>query len=712
MTAAALPSGGPLAPLRDELALHPGPRGRDGSPTWTLHDPAAGRWFRIGWSEFEILARWGEGDPAAIAARVARETTLSPDADDVEEFARFLASSDLLRLPAPRGTERMLRQSATRRTDPLRWALKNYLFVRIPLVRPDRALAALLPVLGWLFTPWAALGALAVALLGAFLALRRWDEFAGTFLHFFSLEGAALAAASLLVSKIAHELGHGLVAKRHGCRVPTMGVAFMVLYPVLYTDTTDAWRLTERRRRLAIDVAGMGAELMLASAALLAWSLLPDGPLRSVAFVWATTTWILTLAVNLSPFMRFDGYYILSDLLDLPNLQDRSFALARWRIRELLFGFGDPPAEAWRPGMRRFLVAFAVATWAYRFLLFLGIALLVYHLFFKALGVLLFVVEIWWFIARPVARELAAWWRRRGEVRANRNTLATAAVAAALAAALLVPWRSMVEAPAVMAAERRATVFATSPGRVAEIAAEVGVRVEEGRVLVRLSSPDLDHRLAQARLREETLRWQAAALARDPEGAARGQLVWRELEAARAELAGLAEELSRLSAAAPFAGEVMELAPRLRPGDWVPAGEALAMVADTARTVVDAYAEEADLVRFAAGAAGTFVPDDPGLPTVPVRLARVADASSRTLEEPLLSSLHGGPVASRAGPRGEAVPVTPVYRLRFEPVGEPAGAAVPARETRGAVLVEAAPESPAARIWRRAVGVLVRESGF
>jgi len=706
-------AGGRLAPLRDELSLLPGPRGRGGAPTWTLHDPASGRYFRIGWQEFEMLARWADGDPAAIAARVGRETTLSPTAEDVEAFARFLASSDLLKLPGRAGTERMLRQRAALKTGPLKWTLKNYLFVRIPLVRPDRALGAALPWLSWLFSPWTAAALAAVAALGGFLALRSWDAFAGTFLHFFTLEGAALAALSLLLSKVVHELGHGLAAKRLGCRVPTMGVAFMVLYPVLYTDTTDAWRLTGRRERLLIDAAGMAAELALAALALLAWSLLPDGPLRSVAFVWATTTWILTLAVNLSPFMRFDGYYILSDLLDLPNLQDRSFALARWRIRELLFGFGDPPPEEWTPGMRRFLVAFAVATWAYRFLLFLGIALLVYHLFFKALGILLFVVEIWWFIARPVVRELAEWWRRRGTMRANRNTLLTALSAAGLAAALLVPWRTTVEAPGLMGAERRATVYAAAPGRVAAVPVSVGARVGEGEPLVVVASPDLDHAAAQAARRVDALRWQAAALAQDRAYAARGQLVWRELEAARAELAGLADERARLSAAAPFAGTVMEPADPLRPGDWIPAGEALAVVADTSRTVVDAYASEADLGRFAAGAEGVFVPDDPGRPPVPVRVERVADGSSRALSEPELASFNGGPVAARPGPAGEAVPEGPVYRLRLVPAPAVSGTPVALdRTVRGTVLIDAAPESVAARIWRRAAGVLVRESGF
>lgn len=282
----------------------------------------------------------------------------------------------------------------------------------------------------------------------------------------------------MLVSKLAHELGHGLTAKRFGCKVPTVGVAFMVLWPVLYTDTADAWKLRSRRQRLAIGVAGMAPELSLAAAATLVWSFLPDGPLRSAAFVMATSTWLLTLAVNLNPFMRFDGYMLLSDLWDVPNLQERSFALARWRIREALFGFGDPMPELMPDGRRRRLILYAVGTWVYRLFLFLGIALLVYHIFFKLLGLFLFAIEIWWFILRPVVTELKSWAGRRGDLRLNRRTAVTFAAGVLALAGLFVPWRTQVAAPALVQPATQATLYAPAPARVTELAVREGDRVD------------------------------------------------------------------------------------------------------------------------------------------------------------------------------------------------------------------------------------------
>ena len=145
--------------------------------------------------------------------------------------------------------------------------------------------------------------------------MRNWDVFQSTFIYFFSTEGLFLFLLAVFLAKIVHELGHAYTAKLYGLRVPTMGIAFLVLWPVLYTDTSDAWKLPNRRQRLSIAAAGMLAEIGLAGIATLLWSFLPDGPIRSALFMVATTTWIITLLINSNPFLRFDVYFFLSDFL-------------------------------------------------------------------------------------------------------------------------------------------------------------------------------------------------------------------------------------------------------------------------------------------------------------------------------------------------------------------------------------------------------------
>jgi putative peptide zinc metalloprotease protein len=698
-----------LPPLREELSLHAGPRTADGAPSWTLHDPAAHRFFRIGWVELEMLSRWHCGDVEAVAAAVAAETTIPATAGQVEAFARFLWSQGLLQARGDEALGRLKTLAAAHRPHWLMWLLKTYLSIRIPLVRPDRFLTATLPLVNLLYTRAFLALTLLVALVGGHLALRQWDAFHATFLHFFTLEGAALAAVALTGAKVLHEMGHAYTARRYGCRVPSMGLVFLVLWPVLYTDVSEAWKLSSRRQRLAIGMAGLVAELVLAAYATLAWSFLPDGPPRSAAFLLASSTWILTLAINLNPLMRFDGYFLLSDWLDVPNLQDRAFALARWRLREWLFGFGDPPPEVFAPRTRRILLVYAFATWVYRFFLFLGIALLVYHVFFKLLGLFLMAVEVGWFIVKPIVSELRDWLKRRDRLRLNRHVLVTAGLGAAGLVLALVPWHGTVSAPAVLKAAQQTQLFVPKGARLAEVRATPGAPVAKGDVLFRLESPDLAHDLAQARRKVEVLRERAQVQSLSRDLMEHTQATWRELEAAQAEAAALGMEVARLDVLAPAAGVVVDMADPLAAGEWLRESTRLATLIDPASSLIEAYIPEEDLYRVAVGTAGRFLADDSGRRWVPATVASIAPASSRVLPEPYLASVHGGNVPVHQGRDRTLIPEAPVYRVLLRP---DAPLRAPVQVERGTVLLDGEGESLATRLWRTAIGVLIRESGL
>lgn len=701
-----------LAPLRDEVVLEPGPALRGGAPSWTLYDPAANRFYRIGWLEFEVLSRWHLRRPVEIAARIAAETTLEAGPDDVERLAVFLASNELLRGGPEAATQRMLARKASMRHGWVTTLLHNYLFLRIPLVRPDRMLGHLVPILSFVYTRAFLVVTVLAALVGLHLALRQWDSFSASFPWFFSLEGAVVAGAALLASKMLHELGHGLTAKRFGCRVPSMGVALLVMAPILYTDTSAAWRLPERSKRIAIGLAGVAAECSLAAYALLAWSFLPEGVLRSVVFVWATTTWVLTLLINMSPFLRFDGYYLFADLIDVPNLQDRSFALARHKLREVLFDLGDPPPEDWSPQMRRVLLIYAFCTWVYRFSLFLGIALLVYHTFFKLLGIFLFAVEIWWFLLRPVVREVMEWVKRQRGRKMNARTLLSFLIVGVLLLALLTPWRTSVHGPALMVAQSRVRVFTEVPGAVAAIRVKVGDGVAQGQVLVELRSPDITYKLDQAARQVASLTAQIHAVSQDAEFQSKAQLLMRELDGARAALQAAQTENARLTLRSTISGTVVEIAEPLGEGEWLKPNELVAVVADLSTTRIDAYVDEADLDRIALHAEADFIPGDVAAPRVPAQVTSIERTATRALSDPELGSVNGGPIAVRQMPGpGQAeilVPELPVYRVALAPRGR-----VTSDHTQvGVALIEGRPASVAGQVWRRVVSVLIRESGF
>ncbi|PWC45929.1 peptidase [Azospirillum sp. TSO22-1] len=706
--------------LRDDLALLPAPTGLDGAPGWTIHDPVRNRYFRIGPEAFALIAHWHHADPRTIAASVAAESLFEPTIDDVMGFCQFLAANNLVETT---DTAYLTRQAAAGKEGWFWWLIHNYLFFRIPLVRPDRFLSA---TSGWV-APFYSRAWLVFVLLsglaGGLLLARQWDAFLHSFQHFFSPEGLVLYGAALTGTKIVHELGHAYTAKRFGCRVPTMGVAFLVMWPVLYTDTTDAWRLVSRRQRLAVGAAGMLAELTLAVFATLAWSFLPDGPLRSAAYFLATVSWVATLAINLSPFMRFDGYYLLSDALDVPNLQDRAFRLARWKLREWLFGLGEPPPEQMSPRLRRTLLVYSYATWIYRLVLFLGIALLVYHVAVKVLGILLFAIEIGWFVARPFISEAKACWELRDRFRLNTRLLMTGIGLAALVGLTVLPVTGTVPVPAVWRAARFTTVYAPFPARLEETLVKPGQRVGEGDPLFRLAAPDLEGKLRQTELRIDWMQEQIARLSSSREQLDRLRAMEEDLAGALAERQGLLDSRNRLEIRAPLSGVVTDMEDALLPGRWLGPKLGLATIVAPGPGELIGYVAEADLDRLRPGAVARFHPDDPLHARLDARVRAVNPVSVAVLDVPALASINGGPVAvegqnggtgggagnpaSSAG-RAALSPVEAVYRI----VLDVEAANGPAHVTRGIARVEGDARSIAERFWRSAAAVFIRETGF
>ena len=697
------------APLRQDLRLFPGPPHADGSPTWTLWDPAANRYFRLGWLEHAVLTRWPAASATQLVAAVRHHAGLTVSLERVGEIVGFLVNNQLLGTTDQAAVQTLLRREQAGSGRFGRWLLHHYLFFRIPLVRPDRFLTATLPAVRWLGGASARGGLAVIAVVGLYLTGRQWEAFQHTFPHFFTVPGILWFGGAIIGAKIIHELGHAYTARHFGCRIPTMGVAFMVLWPVLYTDTSAAWRLTSRRARLAIDGAGILAELGLAALATLSWHLLPDGPPRSAAALLAAVTWISTLLINLNPFMRFDGYYLLADFLGIANLQDRAFALGRWRLREALFGFGDPPPERFPARRHRLLLAFAYGTWLYRLFLFVGIALLVYHLAFKLAGIFLLAVELGWFVARPLWREVGDWWQRRARWRWNRHTVATLLVSGGFAALLVVPWPGHITVAALLESQSHVRLYAPTPARIEAVLAVHGDRVRQGAPLLLLNAPDLERDLERVRARIRAVRWEIDQEAVQRAMLARRLVLQETLLTLKAEEGGYREQRERLRLTAPFSGTVVAIRDGLQPGRWVSRTTPLLELVDPHHAEVNAWVAERDVGRVRPGVGAWFYPDHGDGPGVPLTLTHLDPVAAEILDKPAFASRHGGEIPTRPDGVGRLIPDGAVYRLRFRPEGA-TGPVL--RTVMGQVRIPVERRSLIRRALTLAGGVWIRESGF
>lgn len=700
----------PLPPLREELDLMPGPAMPDGQPSWTLHDPARNQFFRIDWPTLEILTRWSMNDPEKIAADVSEHTTLTLTTDDVLQVAQFVVQHQLVQAASPGASRKMAEQWARMRGSPLKWLLHHYLFFRIPLIQPDAWLTHWLPVArGFGSRTFAWITALALVL-GLTQVVRRWDVFSASLVDTFNLEGLLAYGVALFFVKLLHELGHAFTAKHYGCRVPAMGVAFLVMWPVAYTDTNETWRLTNRFQRLRVACAGIVTELVIAVWATLAWALLPEGGLQSAAFVLATTSWVATLAINASPFMRFDGYFILMDALDMPNLHSRSFALARWKLREWLFGLGDEPPEHFKPSTQAALIAFAWATWLYRLVLFLGIAVLVYHFFIKLVGIFLFLVEIVWFVAKPMASELAVWRELWPRIREQARGRKTALGFLALCLVLVLPWPGRITASAVLRPQESWPVYAPSGARIDALPFRHGDTAPAGKPLVELHVPDLASRGKTLQIRMDQQRTLAATSAFDEDMRKRWRVAEQTLQTTETEMQGVLAEQTQFMPAAPYEGRFLLADPDLAVGQWVSKKEPLALlVRQGTAWRVETWLDEDDVARVQVGQTAKFFADSASTPVLTLKVSAIDRDAARVLPRKELASALGGHVLTREK-NGQLVPERAVYRVAFDVQDMPES--MQSLAWRGHINIHADWASPAGRYVRQALAVLVREAGF
>ncbi|MCL2523441.1 MAG: HlyD family efflux transporter periplasmic adaptor subunit [Betaproteobacteria bacterium] len=660
-----------LLPLRPELQIRPAGHDRDGAPIWALQDPVNNQFYRLGWVEFELLSRWPAGRADEVLRQVAAETLLRPTQNEIEALHQFLMQNQLLEVRAPGHARNLHALHQRSHASRLRWLLHHYLFFRVPLLRPAVALERLSRWLGWVYHPWTAWLVLGLSALGLGLTARQWDSFAATFAQSLSPAGFLGYLVALAVTKSAHELGHALTATRYKVRVAHMGVAFLVMWPMLYTDTTESWRLSDRRQRLAIASAGVVSELALAGLATLAWHLVGEGPMKEALFFVATTAWVISLTLNISPFMRFDGYFVLSDALDMPNLHERAFALARAQLRRTVLGLPEADPEALPARLRRFLVAFAWITWIYRLIVFTGIAIAVYLFFFKLLGLFLFAVEIWWFIARPVWRELQYWYSQRAQTPAARRALLLALPVTLLAVALW-PWPTPVRAVAWHHPGQGMTLYSPLPARV-QFLGQQGGAFAAGSPLLVLEQPDLSYRTERAAVTRDTLEAEWRSVSSLDEGLERLPLVLQGRALRAAEWQAEVAEGERLTLTAPFAGKLLDVDPHIGVGAWVSPRQPVASLVGPGPWLVEAFVSQSELPRLQAGATARYYPIHlPGTAWA----ATVVDVEHTRLTQlphPMLAASHGGPLPTLPDAHSPLQARDSLYRVRLvlELDGEP-----------------------------------------
>ncbi|MBT6223878.1 MAG: peptidase M50 [Cryomorphaceae bacterium] len=695
--------------LRQDLEIFRGNSREDGLPAWLLYDAIRNKYFSLGLTAFKLIKNWKGGEDIKNFEKKINSSGIDTSEEEIKSFISFLHQNNLIIQPTGQNITYLMQQKNSMKKSWLMHAIHNYLFFKIPLFKPDDWLSKTLKYVKHFASKKFRNLVYFFGFIGLFLVVQQLETFKSTFLYFFSFQGLMLYFLTLVFVKCLHELGHAYIAKYYGCRVSAIGIAFLVFFPFLYTDTTDAWRLRNHKERLLINFGGILTELHLALIATFIWAVLPDGGFKSAAFFLATTSWISSLTINVSPFMRFDGYYVFSDWLRAENLQPRSFALARWKIRESLFGLNHPPPEEINPSRRWTFIVYAWATWVYRFFLFLGIALLVYHFAFKILGIILFVIEIHWFILLPIIREIKNWYKLKTEIRFNKQTKRTLIIILSLLMILFLPWKSSLKIPAVYVSEKYSKVFAPYPSKIKNILVNKDDVVEKGQELIELYSPDLDREIFSIRRKIQLTKTKINRLSKSAGNMDQFLTLQQSLIALQSELTGLSRVKNKLILKAPIKGKIKDFY-NLSEGMWVSNFDQLLGIVHYGTGKVKGFIKEEQIERFLKKNPAVFIPND-GIHDKVYLVSESLDLSAiSNLPYISLSSVHDGPVAIRNSTGGEFQyrPETAHYIAEFELAKK----SEIQFELPGYVHIQGSRYSPFANLIKSVIAIIVRESGF
>lgn len=619
-----------------------------GRTWWVLQDLSTGQLQRFTPEAHEVIGLLDGARTVQDIWEIASER-LGDAAPSQEEMIRLLGqlhAADALQSDVPPDARELLDRHSKRQKKQIQSKLLSPFAIQVPLWDPESFLTrvgpALRPLFGWVGVAiW-----LAAVIPAAVLAAMHWDALTSGVLE------RALEPQNLLlvwfvfpVLKTLHELGHAFATKAFGGEVHDMGVILLVLTPVPYVEASAASAFRQKRHRMLVGAAGMLVELFLAALALFVWLVVEPGAIRTLAWNVMLVGSVSTVLFNANPLLRYDGYYILADWIEIPNLRIRANAYVQWLLERYAFGLRSQPRPDASPSERGWFVFYAVGSFAYRTLVVVAILLLVLSEWFFIGMILAAVGSVAW-IGKPLAQGGRALFTgaKLRPVRRRAVAVTAGAVAFVLLVALLLPMPLRTRADGIVWIPEEAFVRAGEEGFVAEIVASPSGTVSKGDLLVRLEDPVVatevevaDARVRELRAERESERW----VDRAP-----GALVEEELRFAEDRLADARTRAASLEIRAGADGTFVVPRAADLPGRFLRRGELIGHVIDldtiTVRAIVPQ--DDAGLVQHRTERVAVRLSER--IEEVrDARLVRVVPGASQELPSVALGSSGGGSVA-------------------------------------------------------------------
>lgn len=637
---------------------------------YVLYEPFTNKFYRLPQGAYEFVSRLSVNKTVGEVwnGMLNSATGEIPGQGEVIEMLAQLYQSNMLMYDGIEDGAKLFERNQKQNRKKVKASLLNIFFLKVPLVDPDALLNKLRWLIACLISKPFALVWLLTVIVAAKYGVENFDALKDSAQGFLSPSNIGWVYVCTVFVKLLHEFGHASVVKRYGGEVHTLGVMFMLLVPLPYVDATASWSFRKKSRRILVGAAGMLTEFLIASIALILWANLGGGILKNLAYNVIIMASVSTVLFNINPLMRFDGYYMLTDLLDMPNLQQRSVQHLKYLLERYIFFKRDaePVAETWSERFVYFL--YGICSSVYRIFLFTGFIVAIsqhYLLLSFFMGILLCLTMV----IMPVGRFLKYIFASPGLalVRSRAVILTVLFFGSVFAFLFNVPVPDTFKAPGVMEARTYENAIVGESGLVDRIYHYADGLVHKGDTLMLLQNRELEFQLEEkrAQLREATQSYYQAL-----ENAPENMLpIEKRIGALKQELEKLEEDRSKLAVIAPIDG-IWDLKDLDDYKDrFVRQGDSIGLLLDTSSFDFLAVVSQEEVSRLFAGKPRSVSVrlNGDAFTEIPVENVMAIPAASDHLPSAALGWLAGGEIETRVNnaQNGEQT-VEPVYIVRAQ----------------------------------------------
>ena len=682
-------------PIRKRPDLKARKQRYQGRVYWVVKDPVGLQYYRFEEEEYAILQMLdGHSSLDEIAERFERDfPPQTIRTEELQQFIGMLHRSGLVITDAAGQGQQLVKRRGEKKRQEFMAAATNILSMRFKGIDPERFFNFIYPYIRWFFSVPAMVCCVTLGLLALSLIIVQFDVFHSRlpdFHYFFRAQNWMWLALTLCVTKVLHEFGHGLSCKHFGGECHEIGIMMLVLTPCLYCNVSDSWMLPNRWHRAAIGAAGMYVELVLASIACFIWWFTVPGPLNYICLNVMFVSSVSTVMFNANPLLRYDGYYILSDVLEIPNLRQKASTILNRKLGKWCLGL-EEPEDPFLPQRRQWLFAtYTVASAIYRWVVTFSILYFLNRVFepygLKVLGQAIAIGSLYGLLIQPLwnVYKFFSVPGRLGKVKSLRIYATLGVIIAALVGVAIVPLPSHVYCPLEVQARGAKLVYVWQDGILEKTFIQPGDQVTKGQLLAQLKNVDVDFDI-------EKLTGQRNVFQAQLEGLNLVSLTDRkassEIEPTAKSLASTIQQLTQreddrktLRLVAPCAGTVLPPPLIEKQGDesvhlptWYGSplesenigahlvkGTKLCQVGDPHSLEARLYIDQGDIEFVAPGQKVEVMLTQTTEYSYVSTIEHVSTENSKTTP-PHLSSLHGGDLPSKADATGAARPLSPIY---------------------------------------------------